>query len=158
MKNIKIILGFLLFVTFISCSKEDEVKDEQKPTITLNYAGGFPKPCAKLKRGQKFTLKVKATDNVGLASYAIDIHNNFDHHTHDDQGSKCDMEPSKNPTANTFKFDKNFQIQNKPKEYEISQAIAIPANADTGDYHCQISVVDVTGWQGRTSVDIKIVE
>ncbi|MEE3225919.1 MAG: DUF4625 domain-containing protein [Bacteroidota bacterium] len=29
---------------------------------------------------------------------------------------------------------------------------------DTGDYHCAYSVTDETGWQSRTSIDIKIVE
>ncbi|MGA0403355.1 MAG: DUF4625 domain-containing protein, partial [Flavobacteriaceae bacterium] len=29
---------------------------------------------------------------------------------------------------------------------------------DTGDYHLALSVTDVTGWQARTSVDVKIIE
>ena len=44
------------------------------------------------------------------------------------------------------------------KEYEIKHEITIPKDIDTGDYHCQISVTDITGWQSRTSVDIKITE
>ena len=54
-------------------------------------------------------------------------------------------------------------MQNKPiegglKEYEIKHEITIPKDIDTGDYHCEISVTDITGWQSRTSVDIKITE
>lgn len=157
MKSIKIILGVLLFATFFSCSKDEngaEVKDEQKPTITLSY----PTSCAELKRGQKFTVKAIVSDNVALASYAIDFHNNFDHHTHDSQGSKCNLEPEKAKTEKTFKFIENYTIQNKPKQYEISKTITIPADADTGDYHCSVSVTDVTGWFVNTSVDVKIVE
>lgn len=161
MKNIRIVLVMLLLVTFFSCSKDkdgDVGKDLTKPTVTLNYEGGFPTSCVELKRGQKFTVKAKISDNVGLDSYAIDIHNNFDHHTHDNQGSKCKLEPIKNATKQTFKFLENYTIKNKPKDYEISQTIAIPADSDTGDYHCSISVTDVTGWSVNTSVDIKIVE
>lgn len=160
MKIIRLtIVSILLFCVF-SCSKEDnngvggKAKDEQKPTIKLNY----PTSCAKLIRGQKFTMKATVEDNLALASYAIDFHNNFDHHTHDNQGSKCALEPIKNTTEKTFKFLENYTIKNRPKKYEISQIITIPADADTGDYHCHISVTDVTGWSVNTSVDVKIVE
>lgn len=149
----------LLIITFFACSNEggtDTVEvDKQKPTITINYDNGFPKSCSVLKRGKKYTIKVKVSDNLALASYAIDIHNNFDHHTHDDQGSKCNLDPIKTPVK-PFVFMKNYTIKSKPKEYEISQLISIPKDKDIGDYHCQISVTDVTGWQSRTSVDIKI--
>lgn len=152
-----------LFITFVlligvwSCTKNENTpeKDTEKPTITINYDGGFPKSCEVLERGKTYTFKVQVSDNVGLAKYAIDIHHNFDHHTHDDQGSKCELEPIKKPKT-PFKFLKNYTIKSTPKKYEILQEITIPNNVDTGNYHCQISVIDLTGWQSRTSVDIKI--
>ena len=36
--------------------------------------------------------------------------------------------------------------------------LVIPDGVDTGDYHLALFVTDVTGWQARTSVDVKIVE
>lgn len=154
MKNIRILFVVFLLISLFSCSKEDEVKDEQKPTVKLKY----PTSCAELKRGQKFTVKAIVSDNVALASYAIDFHNNFDHHTHDSQGSKCNLEPVKNKTAKTFTFLENYELKGKPKQYEISKEITIPTDADTGDYHCHISVTDDTGWSVNTSVDVKIVK
>lgn len=147
----------MLLVGILSCTKDDNKteKDTEKPAITINYDGGFPKSCEELERGKTYTFKVQVSDNVGLASYAIEIHHNFDHHTHDDQGSNCELEPVKSP-KNPFKHLESYSIESKPKKYEISQEIIIPDDVDTGNYHCQISVIDLTGWQSRTSVDIKI--
>ena len=39
-----------------------------------------------------------------------------------------------------------------------TQIVSVPNDVDPGDYHCGFSVTDVTGWQSRTSVDIKIAE
>jgi len=149
--------AFTLFVSLllINCSSESEDIDKEKPSITINYDNGFPKSCTILEKGKQYTVKVKVSDNIALATYAIDIHHNFDHHTHDDQGSLCELSPIKNPISPLI-FMENYNIDNEVKEYEISQSITIPTDIDTGDYHCQISVIDITGWQSRTSVDIKI--
>ncbi|WP_064967044.1 DUF4625 domain-containing protein [Tenacibaculum ovolyticum] len=148
---------FTLFFSLllINCSSDSENIDQEKPTITINYDNGFPKSCTVLKKGKQYTIKVKVSDNIALAKYAIDIHHNFDHHTHDDQGSLCELNPIKTPISPLI-FMENYNIDNERKEYEISQSITIPTNIDSGDYHCQISVIDITGWQSRTSVDIKI--
>lgn len=145
------------YLTSCSSSDDDTVKkDEEKPTITVGYTEGFPKACAELKRGETYYFKAKAKDNMKLASFSIDLHNNFDHHTHDDQGVQCDLLPIKK-AVNPFTFMKNYSIPGGT-DYEINVPITIPADADTGDYHCMYSVLDDTGWQGRTSIDIKIVE
>lgn len=156
----KKIIPLLLFITcFLACSSEDTITenqpDKQKPTISINYENGFPKSCEVLNKDKTYIIKVMVSDNLGLASYAIDIHNNFDHHTHDDQGSKCDLDPIKK-SENPWIYMENFAIESSPKTYEINQSITIPNDKDIGNYHCQISVIDVTGWQSRTSIDIKI--
>ncbi|MGG6230327.1 DUF4625 domain-containing protein [Tenacibaculum sp. SDUM215027] len=156
MKLLKITCVLLLLTILnISCSSESEEPDTEKPTITINYNEGFPKSCTVLEKGKEYTIRVKVSDNIALATYAIDIHHNFDHHTHDDQGSSCELSPIKDPVSPLI-FMKNYTIDNNRKEYEIVQNITIPTDIDSGDYHCQISVIDVTGWQSRTSVDIKI--
>ncbi|MGG8495432.1 DUF4625 domain-containing protein [Tenacibaculum sp. TC6] len=156
MKSVqKLSFLFILSLIIISCSSDNEEPDTEKPTITVNYNGGFPQSCDVLKKGETYQIKVKVSDNIALASYAIDIHHNFDHHTHDDQGTKCDLDPLKTPITPLI-FMENHTLKNQLKEYEISHSISIPKNIDSGDYHCQISVIDVTGWQSRTSIDIKI--
>ncbi len=145
-----------LFIT--SCSSDDEGGvDETKPEITLNYEDGFPQPCTQLQRGESYTFRAKVSDNVALASYSLNIHDNFDHHTHDDQEVDCPLNPIQEALS-PFIFMQNYSIEGGLAEYEIMIILSIPNDADTGDYHCAFSVTDTTGWQSRTSVDIKIVE
>lgn len=152
-------LLFLIITTllFWGCSDKDEPIDEEKPTINLDYEGGFPRTCTSLIKGKTYTITVQTTDNLELASYSVDLHHNFDHHTHDDQGATCNLDPKKR-AENPLIYMEHRNIENGLKEYEIQHEITIPDDIDTGDYHCQISVTDITGWQSRTSVDIKITE
>ena len=142
----------------LSCSDDDSVdKDDQKPTISINYTDGFPQACEQLVKGQTYIFKAKVTDNKALASYSLDLHNNFDHHTHDDQGEVCDLDPIKE-AINPLIFMENYSIEGELTTYEINISITIPNDIDTGDYHCSYSVTDTTGWQSNTSIDIKIIE
>lgn len=147
----------LVLTFFISCTKEDAVIDEEKPTITVQYDGGFPQSCTALVKGETYHFRVKVTDNVALASYSLDIHNNFDHHTHDDQGAQCDLSSIKQ-AINPMIYMESFTIEDSPTSYEIEISLLIPSDVDAGDYHCAYAVIDETGWQSRTSIDIKIVE
>ncbi|MCL7764116.1 DUF4625 domain-containing protein [Polaribacter sp. Z014] len=150
------ILSFIILIS--SCSSENNIdKDEEKPTISINYNEGFPQGCAVLKRGETYSFRAKVTDNKALAAYSIDIHHNFDHHTHDDQVAECSLGDIKQ-SINPFIFIENYSIDEEVISYEINIAITIPNDIDTGDYHCAYSVTDKTGWQSRTSVDIKIEE
>ncbi len=148
----------LVFSLLWACSSDDEGDiDDIKPEITINYADGFPQACTQLQRGASYTFKARISDNLALASYSINLHNNFDHHTHDDQGAECNLDAVQEP-VNPFLFMQNYSIEEGLTSYEIAISITIPNDVDTGDYHCAYSVTDVTGWQSRTSVDIKIVE
>lgn len=159
MKTIHLILisGFFM-LSILSCSSDDDSNvDDQKPTISVAYEGGFPQACDELVRGETYTFRAMVTDNEALASYSLDIHNNFDHHTHDDQEAVCDLDPIKEP-VNPFIYMENYSIEGGVSSYEINISLTIPEDIDTGDYHCAYSVTDETGWQSRTSIDIKIVE
>ncbi|MBR9853199.1 MAG: DUF4625 domain-containing protein [Algicola sp.] len=145
-------------ILLFACSNSDDTSiDEEKPTISVNYSGGFPQACEVLQKGRTYTFKAQVTDNVQLSSYSLDIHHNFDHHTHDDQGAQCDLNSVKS-AINPMIYMENFAIADGGTSYEINISITIPEDIDTGDYHCAYSVTDATGWQSRTSVDIKIVE
>ncbi|NJB83598.1 DUF4625 domain-containing protein [Wenyingzhuangia aestuarii] len=157
MKSVlKYFLGFTLLI--ISCTNDNSIdKDEEKPSITVNYEQGFPQGCAQLSRGETYSFKAKVTDNKELASYSLNIHHNFDHHTHDDQVTECDLEEIKQ-AINPLLIIENYAIEGELTSYEINIPITIPNDIDTGDYHCAYSVTDATGWQSRTSIDIKIIE
>jgi hypothetical protein len=155
--KIKYFVSCFALVSLVSCSSSDGADiDEEKPTITINYTDGFPKACEVLERGQTYTFKALATDNVALAAYSLDLHHNFDHHTHDDQQAECELDDIKS-SINPLIYMKSFSIENGGQSYELSITIDIPDDVDTGDYHCSFSVTDETGWQGRTSVDLKII-
>ncbi len=145
-------------ILLFACSNSDDTTiDEEKPTISVNYSGGFPQACEEFQRGQSYTFRAMVTDNMELAAYSLNIHHNFDHHTHDDQGAQCDLNPIKS-AINPMIFMENHSIENGGTSYEINLTVTIPSDIDTGDYHCAFSVTDATGWQSRTSIDIKIVE
>lgn len=158
----KLILKNLFCAVFVlmfsACSNSSEgTIDEERPTISVNYADGFPQTCETLERGQTYSFRARVTDNVALASYSLNIHHNFDHHTHDDQGAQCELGSIKE-AVNPLLFIGNHTIENGQTSYEINISVTIPDDIDTGDYHCAYSVTDQTGWQSRTSVDIKIVD
>lgn len=154
-KSLLLIVGL---VVLVSCSSDDaDAKDQQKPVINIAYPGGFPEPCASLVRGETYTFRAEATDNMSLAAYSLDIHHNFDHHTHDDQMGDCELDEVKQP-VNPWIFMENYSVEGDVSRYEIIIELTIPEDIDPGNYHCSYSVTDQTGWQSRTSVDIRIVE
>ncbi|MEP1856176.1 DUF4625 domain-containing protein [Nonlabens ulvanivorans] len=151
-----LLVAFLFLAS--SCSSDDGITiDEEKPTITINYTDGFPQACQELTKGETYTFKAQVTDNRALAAYSLEIHHNFDHHTHDDQGEVCTLDPIKD-AFNPMMFLENYTLEDAPTFYELNISITIPNDVDTGDYHCAYSVTDETGWQSRTSIDIKIVD
>ena len=98
MKTLKALLIPLLLLTiFVACSDDDSEVDKEKPTIDLSIDGAFPVNCETIYFGEEFELKMRFTDNVELGSYGIDIHNNFDHHSHSTEVTECELDPVKNP-------------------------------------------------------------
>lgn len=79
-KIITIILIFAGIISFNACTKDDI--DKEKPVIDLTIQDAFPVNCDTLYFGESFTMRMRFTDNAELGSYSIDIHNNFDHHSH----------------------------------------------------------------------------
>ncbi|WP_405414556.1 DUF4625 domain-containing protein [Maribacter sp. Asnod1-A12] len=154
----KYFLFLPLLLLIAACSNIDsDTIDEEKPTISIDYTEGFPQGCELLTRGETYNFRAMVTDNDELAAYSIDIHHNFDHHTHDDQVGDCSLEDLKT-AINPLIYIENYSIEEGLTSYEFNVSITIPNDIDTGDYHCAYSVTDATGWQSRTSIDIKIIE
>lgn len=159
MKAFKIFSGliFMLFV-FSTCSK-DEVDDE-KPEIDLTVSGAFPQNCDTLYFGETFTFKVLFTDNVELGSFSIDIHNNFDHHSHSTEVTECNLDDVKDP-VNAYVSIEDYDIPEGLNTYEMLLGITIPnsdseGEFDEGDYHFFISLTDKEGWSIQKGLSIKI--
>lgn len=138
------------------CSKNnDETKDTEYPVIDLSVANAFPVQCGTVKRGESFTFTARLTDNAQLGSVSVDVHHNFDHHTHSTEVQTCQMEPVK-AAVNPFLLIRSYPITAGLKTYDIAQAIDIPANIDAGDYHFLIRLTDKEGWQTIKGISIKI--
>lgn len=143
----------------ISCNREEV--DKEKPQIDLTILGAFPINCDTLYFGETFTFKMLFTDNIELGSYSIDIHHNFDHHSHSTEVSECQLDPVKAP-INPFVFIDDYSIPDGLQEYETSLEITLPDGDakgpyDEGDYHFFISLTDKSGWSTQKGLSIKII-
>ncbi|HRP55447.1 DUF4625 domain-containing protein [Agriterribacter sp.] len=155
-QKVKMIITAIGVIIFIAgCSKNKDATDKEYPTIDLTTAAAFPRQCSELARGQVFTAKIPVADNVELGSVSIDIHHNFDHHSHSTEVEECDMDAVKTP-SNPFLLVKSISIPAGNQSYTVSEAIDIPGDADPGDYHFMIRVTDKEGWQTIKGLSIKI--
>jgi disulfide oxidoreductase YuzD len=71
--------------------------------------GAFPTNCDTLYLGETFTLKMLFTNNDELGFYSIDIHNNFDHYSHNTEVTKCNLGKTKEP-VNPYVFIEDYKI------------------------------------------------
>ena len=149
---------FCLAITVLlaACKKDSKEEiDTEYPVIDISAANAFPKQCSTIKRGEKFTFRARFDDNVSLGSVSVDIHHNFDHHTHSTELESCAQEPAKTPVK-PFLLIQSFAIPQNLRTYELQQEIDLPADIDPGDYHFMIRLTDEEGWQTIKGLSIKI--
>ena len=146
----------LLLLSLWSCSKTEI--DDEPPVILMNELHHFPKSCDTVYVGETFTFRATFTDNKELGAYSIDIHHNFDHHSHSTEQEECEMDPPKTPTENVFLFIQSYTIPDGMKSYEAEVDIEIPEGVDTGDYHFFLALTDKEGWQTIRGVGVKVLE
>jgi hypothetical protein len=156
-----IFLPLILISGVISCDHGDNI-DTEKPSVNNNFAGSFPVNCDTLYFGEEFTIKLLLKDNVELGSYSIEIHNNFDHHSHSTEVTECELWPKKVP-VNPFVFIDDFDIPPGSTDFTTSETINIPAGNgngafDEGDYHFFISLTDKEGWSTQKGLSIKMLK
>ncbi|MEJ7560014.1 MAG: DUF4625 domain-containing protein [Pedobacter sp.] len=147
-------LSALLFTS--ACKKEEAAIDTEYPVIDISTAAAFPKQCSTVKRGESFTFKAVLSDNTTLGSVSVDIHHNFDHHTHSTEVAACDMASVKTPVK-PFLLIQSYPIPSGMASFETNQRIDIPADIDPGDYHFMIRLTDKEGWQTIKGLSIKII-
>lgn len=157
-KNILSILSILLLFV-VACGDDSDV-DTEKPVIDISFSGAFPVSCDTLYFGEPFVMKMKFSDNVELGAYTVNIHNNFDHHSHSTEVTACNPDPDKDPVNPYVSID-DYSIPEGSKEYETNLTISIPESDgvelyDDGDYHFFISLTDKEGWSAQMGLSIKI--
>jgi len=159
MKTIKYLVIIALTISSLSSCKKEEI-DTEKPNIDISINDGFPQNCAVVYFDQPFTVKTLLTDNVELGAYNIDIHHNFDHHTHTTESETCPLAEIKTP-VNPYIFIKDYSIPSGASAFETDVEITIPSISDgteyeEGDYHFHLTVIDKEGWSSQIGLNIKI--
>jgi hypothetical protein len=155
MRRIYFIISTLAVLLLNSCGKDDI--DDVKPVIDMNASGTFPTLCDTLKKATEIEFKVNFSDNIELGSFSIDIHHNFDQHSHSTSVETCQMD-AKKTAINPWTYIKSFQIPEGLKEYTAIGEISVPTNIDPGDYHFMYKVTDKSGWQTIHGFSIKIID
>ncbi len=148
-----------LLLCFASCSSSDdnEEKDMEKPVIeeSQDPNKANPIPCQIYNRGDVIPFRYVFTDNDELGNFNIEIHNNFDHHTHGTASVDCPLDEKKKP-VNPWVYNQDYPIPSGLKTYEAKTEIQIPKDIDPGDYHFMIRVTDKAGWQQIAAISIKV--
>lgn len=148
----KILIFNILAFALFSCGDNDD-KDMQKPEIEIS----FPQNCIQLQRGESFTFRAQFSDNVELGSYNIEIHHNFDHHSHSTDNVECELDEKKTTLIKTWIFNRDYAIPAGQKAFEANNAIPVPDDVDAGDYHFMARLTDRSGWQQQAAISVKIV-
>lgn len=152
MKTISI---FLFAGLLLSACSKDEEKDTEKPVIDMSSPEAFPQPCDTIYIGEGFMFKATFSDNVALGAFNIELHQNFDHHTHGSHVETCIFDPIKAP-VNPFYYNESFTIPADNIIFDAEKEIIVPQGMDTGDYHFVVKLTDKEGWQSWQSVSVKL--
>lgn len=144
---------FLLAGLLCACGTDDSALDNTPPTLLSE--GTFPEPCAVLERGKTHTFVVKMEDNHALGSFNLDIHHNFDQHSHGSSAETC-AEDAPKQAVKPYVLIYTQKIPEGNTAYTATVPVQIPADVDAGDYHLRIDVTDQTGWQSQKRMSIKL--
>lgn len=137
----------LLYITFLSSCEKDN-GDTTKPLIEVSG----PVTNDVFYIGNEIHFEVDFSDNEELKSYKIDIHDNFNGHTH--KNTKDDGTP--------WHFQKSWDFEPGQKNAHIHHhEIVIPTEIDgektaTGNYHFMIYCTDAEGNESWTPIAIEI--
>ncbi len=148
-------LLFLLAILLFTGACEHDDKDDVYPVIDMSDEEAFPVNCSVVHPGETFTFRAVFVDNRELGAFSIEIHNNFNHHTHSTDIVECEPEPEKEP-ENPFHLIEEYDISPGYEIYEAEVEIAVPESVDTGDYHFMVRLTDAAGWQTLKGIALKI--
>ena len=155
----RITISSLLVLILFSGCKEESV-DQERPGIIFHTESNLLQNCDTLWLGESFTFSALFTDNQELGSFSLEIHENFDHHSHSTESEACNLDPVKEP-VNPFMLLKDFTIPEGLTQYEASEEISIPTgdnegDFDEGDYDLSISLTDREGRATQKVLSIKL--
>ncbi|MDR2389473.1 MAG: DUF4625 domain-containing protein [Tannerellaceae bacterium] len=127
---ISLCLSAMFTLSLASC----ESGDTTKPVINLIE----PAEGDVLEIGQDVHFEMELSDNDLLREYKVEIHNNFDNHSHEATRAEETLVP--------FYFEQTWNdISGKKNAQVHHHDIVIPANAEPGDYHLEVFCTDASG-------------
>lgn len=153
MKNkiLYLIPMLLLFIT--ACSDDDEnILDTESPSITVNE----PTEGEVFEAGGEMHFDILLSDNEMLASYRVEIHNNFDGHSHGSVMKSNGEFTRQSADVTPWSYNETYEIEGNQTTFEDHQHIEIPENAAEGAYHLGIVVIDAAGNENQAYVEFMI--
>ncbi|TCO05415.1 DUF4625 domain-containing protein [Natronoflexus pectinivorans] len=151
----RLIFVSLIVVLFVSSCVKDSDTEAEAPKVDIL----LPFACDTVYFGEEFTFRLKLTDKNALGNLSMDVHNNFNHHSHGDNVT-CQMDERKeaiHPYSNAW-----IHSLPKQREYIFEKILTFPKETeennihDHGDYHFHIYVTNEDGYQVFTTLDIKV--
>ncbi|MBR6250439.1 MAG: DUF4625 domain-containing protein [Bacteroidales bacterium] len=146
----------IIAAIFSACGNDADDTDTTAPQIADAGEQTCPTDCYECFRGETIEFCYTFTDDTELGSFNIEIHNNFDHHTHSTSSVECEMD-GKKTAVNAWIYNQDFSIPSGQTTYTPHITIDIPTDIDTGDYHFMIRLTDKAGWQQLKAMAIKVV-
>lgn len=119
---------------FAACSSDDEAIDNKPPTVSNVTLNELTEDIV-VEAGSTVHFDAQFTDDVLLGEYKIDIHDNFDGHSHGRLASTI------------FTFSQIYPLIGKTET--VHQDIDIPEDATPGLYHFSLQFIDSEGNEGE---------
>lgn len=125
-------------ISLLSCDSGNDIVDIVAPSIEVEEPVNY----GNLIAGENVFFDAKFTDDFELATYNIEIHDNFSGHSHGRIAAISD-----DPSLSKWAFKESFLI---PEDLTLFQAvleddIEVPSNALAGPYHFIVQAIDAAG-------------
>ncbi len=168
-KNIFLALLTGAMITgFVAC--ENKTKDVTPPVI--DEASFLPADCDIYYLGDTIEVHFVCSDDTELGNYNIEIHSNFDHHTHGTSAVDCEGEEGiehhheegeehaheHEAVEGAWVYNRDFAIARGLKSDTVDLRIPVPVEVKEGDYHFMLRLTDRAGWQSIKAVAIHLHE
>jgi autotransporter translocation and assembly factor TamB len=143
MKKISLVLAALVALGISSCKKNDDNNSTPQDTTKPSASLASPSDKDEFTSGNKINVMATITDDVELSQAKIEIHENFDGHSHMKNGSPA------------FEWDSIIDLSGKSATLNFS--INLPVDIAAGNYHFTMKVLDKSGNEADfVEADIKL--
>ncbi len=145
MKNITfVVIASIAILPWFSSCDDDNATDEEKPVISGLEVGHDDT----LHVGEGIHLEFEAEDNEALDYYKIEIHPEEGDHEHKSTREHIHWE-----------FDSTFnEISGLKNSTVHHHKIVVPENAELGDYHFHLTLVDKAGNSESIEKEVVVAE